>query len=91
VVPRFIGGYRYDVRRLTITVYEHKVRKAIERELLQPENRDNPWTVTDAFFASMFSDHTIRWLHKHGFLAWGDRGSAEAVIAAVNDLIERQR
>jgi len=39
----------------------------------------------------MFEDHTIHWLHQRGYLAWGERGSAEAIIRAVNELIGRQR
>jgi len=30
-------------------------------------------------------------LHRHGYLAWGERGKVEAIIKAVNQLIGRQR
>jgi hypothetical protein len=33
----------------------------------------------------------IDWLQQRGFLPWADRGRGEAIIAAVNELIERQR
>jgi hypothetical protein len=91
LVKQDIDGIRQDVRRLTVSVYERAVSNAVGRGLLDHGDRDKSWTVTSALFAGMFSDHTIHWLHKHGFLAWGERGKAEAVIAAVNDLIGRQR
>jgi hypothetical protein len=39
----------------------------------------------------MFDDHTIEWLIKRGYLTWDQRGQGEAIIAAVNALIGRQR
>jgi hypothetical protein len=90
LVQRVVDGVRLDVRQLTISVYERAVSKAVSRGLLDHGGRDEPWTVTSALFAGMFSDHTIHWLHKRGLLAWGERGKAEAIIAAVNDLIMRQ-
>jgi hypothetical protein len=90
LVQRVVDGVRQDVRQLTISVYERAVSKAVGRGLLDHGDRDEPWTVTSALFAGMFSDHTIHWLHKRGLLAWGERGKAEAIIAAVNDLIMRQ-
>ena len=42
-------------------------------------------------FASMFDDHTIEWLNKRGYLRWDQRGQGEAIIAAVNALVWRQR
>ena len=50
-----------------------------------------PWTVVSALFASMFDDHAIEWLNKRGCLRWNQRGQAEAIIAAVNAVIGRQR
>ena len=91
VVQQDIDGARQDVRRLTISVYERAVSKAVGRGLLQHEDRDKPWTVTSALFACMFDDYKIHWLHKRGLLAWGERGKGEIVIAAVNDLIMQQR
>jgi hypothetical protein len=90
LVQRVADGVRQEVRRLTISVYERAVSKAVGRGLLDHGDRGEPSTVTSALFAGMFSDHTINWLHKRGFLAWGERGKAEAIIAAVNDLIMRQ-
>ena len=90
-MQRVIDGVRQDVRRLTISVYERAVSKAVGRGLLDRGDRDNPWTVTSALFAGMFTDHTIHWLHQRGYLPWGERGKAEAIIAAVNELIHRQR
>ena len=57
----------------------------------QAGDRDNPWTVVSALFASMFDDRTIAWLNKRGYLTWDQPGQAEAIIAAVNALIGRQR
>jgi hypothetical protein len=54
-------------------------------------DRDNPWTVISALFASMFDDHTIEWLNKRGYLRWDERSRGEAIIAAVNALIWRHR
>ena len=54
-------------------------------------DRDNPWTVVSALFASMFDDHTIEWLNKRGYLRWDQRCRGEAIIAAVNALIRWQR
>jgi hypothetical protein len=67
------------------------VERAIGRGLLGRNNRDDPWAVISALFASMFDDHTIEWLNKRGYLRWDQRGQAEAIIAAVNALIRRQR
>src|SRR5258708_440284 len=91
VVQRVINGVRQDVRELTISVYESKVREAIGRGLLSPDDRDKAGAIISALFAASFSDHTIRWLHKPGYPAWGEGGLAGAIIAGVNDLIERQR
>jgi len=91
LVKQDIDGIRQDVRRLSVSVYERAVSNAVGRGLLDHGDRDKPWAVTSALFAGMFSDDTIHWLHKRGFLAWGERGKAEAVIAAVNELIGRQR
>ena len=62
-------------------------RNAIGRRLLGRGDRDNPWTVISALFASIFDDHTIEWLNKRGYLRWDQRGQGEAIIAAVNALI----
>jgi hypothetical protein len=91
LVRQHIGGVQHDVRRLTVAVYERAVENAIGRGLLGRGNRDDPWAVVSALFASMFDDHTIEWLNKHGYLSWGERCSGEAIIAAVNALIGRQR
>ena len=91
LVQRVVDGVRQDVRQLNVAVFERAVSAAVGRGLLDHGDRGKPWTVTNALFAGMFSEHTIHWLHKRGFLPWGDRGKAEAVIAAVNELIGRQR
>jgi hypothetical protein len=91
VVQRVVDGVRQDVRRLTIEVYERAVGAAVGRGLLEHGDRDKPGTVISALYAELFRDETVRWLHKYGYLAWGDRGKGEAVIAAVNELISRQR
>jgi hypothetical protein len=91
LVERVINGVRQDVRRLTISVYEHKVNSAVRRGLLQHGNRCDPGAVISALFAGCFSNRTMHWLQQRGFLPWADRGRGEAIIAAVNELIERQR
>ena len=91
VVKQDIGGVTHDVRRLTVAVYEQAVEKAIGRRLLGRGDRDNPWAVVSALFASMFDDHTIEWLNKRGYLRWDRRGQGEAIIAAVNAVIARHR
>jgi len=50
-----------------------------------------PWAVVSALFAAMFDDHTIEWLNRLGYLRWDQRGQGEAIIAAVNAVIGRQR
>jgi hypothetical protein len=85
------NGLRQDVRRLSISVYEHKVNSAVRRGLLQHSNRGDPGAVISALFAGCFSDRTMHWLQPRGFLPWDNRGRGEAIIAAVNELIERQR
>jgi hypothetical protein len=89
LVKQDIGGVPQDVRRLTVAVYERAVENAIGRGLLGRGDRDNPWTVVSALFASMFDDHTIMWLNKRGYLRWDERCRGEAIIAAVNRLIAR--
>ena len=84
VVKQDIGGVPQDVRRLTVAVYERAVENAIGRGLLGRGDRDNPWTVVSALFASMFDDHTIEWLNKRGYLRWDEGCRGEAIIAAVN-------
>jgi hypothetical protein len=64
---------------------------AIGRRLLRRRDCAEPWTVVSALFASMFDDHTIEWLNKHGYLTWGRHRQAEAIIAAVNAVIGRHR
>jgi hypothetical protein len=91
VVKQDIGGVPQDVRRLTVAVYEQFVESAIGRGLLGRGDRENPWAVNSALFAGMFDDRTIDWLNKRGYLSWNQRGQAEAIIAAVNSLIWRQR
>jgi hypothetical protein len=91
LVKQDVGGVPQDVRRLTVAVYERAVESAIGRGLLGRGDRDNPWTVVSALFAGMFDDHTIEWLNKRGYLRWDQAGQAEAIIAAVNALIGRQR
>jgi hypothetical protein len=86
-----INGVRQDVRRLTVSVFERAVESAIARRLLNRGNRAEPWTVVSALFAAMFDDHTIERLIKRGYLTWDQRGQGEAIIAAVNALIGRQR
>jgi hypothetical protein len=89
VVKQNINGVTYDVRRLTVPVHERAVENAIGRGLLGRNERDDPWTVISALFASMFDDHTIEWLNKRGYLRWDQRGQAEEIISAVNALIAR--
>jgi hypothetical protein len=91
VVKQDIGGVPHDIRRLTVAVYERAVENAIGRRLLGRNERDNPWAVVSALFASMFDDHTIEWLSRRGYLNWGQRGQGEAIIAAVNAVMGRHR
>ena len=91
VLRQEVDGIRHDIRHLSTAVYERDVTAAIGRRLLEPWDRDKPWTVMSALIASKFSDHTIHWLHKRGLLPWGQRTQGEAIIAAVNQLIARQR
>jgi hypothetical protein len=91
VVKQDISGVPHDVRRLTVSVFERAVESAIGRGLLGGGDRDNPWTVVSALFASMFDDYTMEWLSKRGYLSWDQRGKGEAIITAVNGLIGRQR
>jgi hypothetical protein len=91
VMKQDVGGVPQDVRRLTVAVYEQFVESAIGRGLLELSNRNNSWAVISALFAGMFDDHTIEWLNKRGYLRWDQRGQGEAIIAAVNAVIARQR
>jgi hypothetical protein len=68
VVKQDVGGVPYNVRRLTVEVYERAVESAIGRGLLGRGDLDSPWTVISALFASMFDDHTIEWLNERGHL-----------------------
>jgi hypothetical protein len=91
VVKQDINGVQHNVRRLTVSVFERAVESAIGRGLLGRNERDNPWAIISALFASMFDDYTTEWLNKRGCLRWNQRGQAEAIIAAVNAVIGRQR
>jgi hypothetical protein len=91
LTQRVVNGIRQDLRRLTIWVYEHKVDAAVRRGLLEHGKRGDAGAVIGALFAACFSDRTIHWLHQRGYLPWDNRGRGEAIIAAVNELIERQR
>jgi hypothetical protein len=91
VVKQDIGGVPHDVRRLTVAVREQAVETAIGGGLLARDARDSPWTVVSALFAGMFDDYTMEWLTKRGYLNWGKRGQGEAIIAAINAVIGRQR
>ena len=72
-------------------MYERAVESAIGARAIGRGDRDNPWTVVSALFASMFDDHTIEWLNKRGHLSWDQRGQGEAIIGAVNALIAYHR
>jgi AcrR family transcriptional regulator len=89
VVRQDVSGAKHDVRRLTVSVFEQAVERAIGRGLLGRNERDNPWAVVSALFASMFDDYTMEWLSKRGYLRWDQRGQGEAVIEAVNAVIAR--
>jgi hypothetical protein len=91
VVKQDIEGVQTDVRRLTVSVFEQAVESAIGRGLLGRGARDDPWTVVSALFAGMFDDYTMEWLSQCGYLRSGLRGQGEAIIAAVNAVIGRQR
>jgi hypothetical protein len=91
VVKQDVGGVPQGVRRLTVSVYERAVESAIGRGLLGRSDRDNPWTVVTAWFASMFDDHTIEWLNSRGYPRWDERCQGEAIIAVVNALIRWRR
>jgi len=91
VVKQDINGVSYNVRRLTVPVNERAVQSAIGRGLLGRSDRDVPWAVVSALFASMFDDHTMEWLNKRGYLRWDQRGQGEAIISAVNALIAHHR
>jgi hypothetical protein len=91
VVKQDISGVPQDVRRLTVAVYERAVESVIGRGLLARGDKDNPWAVVSALFAGMFDERTIEWLNKRGYLTWDQRGQGEAIIAALNALIARQR
>ena len=91
VVKQDINSVQHDVRRVTVSVFERAVESAVGRGLLGRNERDNPWAVISALFASMFDDHTIAWLNKRGYLTWNQRGQGEAIIAAVNAVIARHR
>ena len=91
VVGQEVNGVQHDVRRLTISVFERAVESAIARGLLSRGDRDDPWTVVSALFASMFDGYTIEWLNKRGYLRWDQRGQGEAIISAVNALIAHHR
>jgi hypothetical protein len=91
VVRRNINGVPQDVRQLSVSVFERAVESAIGRRLLERANRDNPWAVVSALFAATFDDYTIEWLNRRGYLRWDERGQGEAIIAAVNAVIGRQR
>ena len=70
VVRQDVNGVQHDVRRLTVSVFEQAVERAIGRGLLGRNERDNPWAVVSALFASMFDDLTMEWLNKRGYLRW---------------------
>jgi hypothetical protein len=91
LVKKNVGGVPQQIRRLTVLVYEHAVETAIGRGLLGRNDTGDPWGVLSALFAAMFEDHTIAWLNKRGYLRWDQHGQGEAIIAAVNALIWRQR
>jgi hypothetical protein len=64
LVQRVVDGVRQDMRQLNVAVFERAVITAVGRGLLDQGDRGKPWTVTNALFAGMFTDHTIHWLHK---------------------------
>jgi len=91
LVKKNIGGVPQQIRRLTVSVQEPAVETAIGRGLLGRNETGDPWGVLSALFAAMFEYHAIAWLNKRGYLRWDQRGQGEAIIAAVNALIARQR
>ena len=91
LVKKNISGVPQQIRQLTVAVCERAVETAIGRGLLGRNDTSDPWAVLSALFAGMFDDRTIEWLNKRGYLRWDQRGQGEAIIAAVNALIWRQR
>jgi hypothetical protein len=63
--------------------------RASRDRLFGRSDRDSPWAVVGALFASMFDDHPMECLNRRGHLRWDKQG--EAIIAAVNALVERHR
>ena len=67
MVKQDINSVQHDVRRLTVfAVFERAVESAIGRGLLGRGDRAEPWAVVSALFASMFDDHTTKWLNNRG-------------------------
>jgi hypothetical protein len=66
---------RQGLRLLTVPAAEPAIDAAVERGLLKPEDRVEPWTVVQACYAGSLSDKALNWLVSGRVIAPEQRGA----------------
>ena len=80
---------RERVRLFTVELPERLIEEAVERGLLRPEDRTEPWPVLQALYAAQFSDKALHWLTDGGVITREQRGDAAAILRGISDWLER--
>jgi hypothetical protein len=66
----------------TVEVPQSAIEAAIERGLLGPESRAEPWVLIQACYASLLSDAALNWLVRNGKIKTEQRADAATICAA---------
>ena len=80
---------REGLRLLTVPVPEWAIDAAVERNLLKPEDRAEPWKVIQACHASLVSDKALDWLVGRGVIRQEQRGDAGAILRTIGNWLGR--
>jgi hypothetical protein len=80
---------RNGLRLMTVTMPEANIEHAISRGLLLREDRNKPWPVIQACYASCLSDTAMQWLIRNGVINGNERGDAAAIFRSISKWLER--
>jgi hypothetical protein len=79
---------RKGLRLMTVAMPEASIENAIGRGLLKPEDRDRPWAVIQACYASWLSEAAMQWLIQNGFITEDQRGDTAAILRSLSDWLD---
>ena len=72
----------------TVEVPQSVIEAAIERGLLEPASRTEPWVLIQACYAGMLSDAALNWLVRNGIIRSEQRGNAGAILRNISRWLE---